>query len=120
MPVKQYKVAPMVNLTGAERAQALNVEWSRLERPFRLYGKHSGGTIGFPLDGDIMSVDNTGNRKFWNVHSKIVESDLNELKSLLADDLNTGQWNGYKNAILNGKSGKINGNQVIPNTWSEI
>ena len=123
MSIKQYKIAPMLDgsLNGSERLTAIQKEWEKWERPSRIYGKRAGGTVGFNSTGDILTVDTSGARKFWNVHSEIIESDLDVLKALLAQDFkNNGQWNGYKNPILQGKSGKINGNQAIPNTWTEI
>lgn len=111
-------------LTAMERANALNVEWSRLERPFSEYGDRAGNTVGFKVFEDATGVymvqDDMKARKFWNVYGSLVESDLDKLKVLLSQDQNNGQWNGYKNPILNGASGKINGNQVIPNQWTAI
>lgn len=111
-------------LTAMQRANALLVEWSRLERPVSLYGNRAGGTVGFKVYQDSTGVymvqDDMKARKFWNVYGSLVESDLDNLKALLSQDQNNGQWNGYKNPILNGASGKINGNQVIPNQWTAI
>jgi len=124
--MKTYKIEAMSDgsLTAMERAIALKTEWSRLERPVRVYGDRSGKTVGFKIYEDVTGVylviDTTKARKFWNVYSSLNDSDLESLRLLLAQDQTAGQWIGYKSPIINGASGKINGNQVIPNQWTSV
>jgi len=129
MSVKKYKIEAITGYTDIERALALWKEWSRLERPLRtsiiIQGKDmSAGTRSFPITQDAtgvyITVDTSGPRKFWNVHSELIESDLDTLKALLPELNTLGKWLGYKTPILQGASGKINGNQVIPNPWTEV
>jgi hypothetical protein len=121
MSEKTYKIEAIPGYTDKERTNALGIEWSKFERPVSVYGeKWSGGTTSFKMtedaNGVYITVSTTGARKFWNVHSEIIESDLDALH-LLLPELKGGLWNGYKNPILMGASGKINANQAIPNSW---